>query len=103
MATSDAVGRAGILVLEDSLAYQELYEEVLGTDFDLRIVGSSQEAQACLQEQSYDVLLVDMRLKADERGNVGGLEVAEFAFARDPSVAINSTLLPHYIHLKENI
>jgi DNA-binding NtrC family response regulator len=88
MAVSDAVGRAGILVVEDSLGYQELYEEVLGVDFDLRIVGSSKEAQACLQGQSYDVLLVDMRLRADERGNVGGLEVAELAFALDPSIAI---------------
>jgi DNA-binding NtrC family response regulator len=88
MAMSDSVEKAAILVVEDSPAYQELYEEMLGTDFDLRIVGSSKEAQACLQEHSYDILLVDMRLKADERGNVGGLYVAELAFALDPSVAI---------------
>jgi ActR/RegA family two-component response regulator len=33
---------------------------------------------AVLRNQSFDIALVDMRLKADERGNTDGLDVAQF-------------------------
>jgi DNA-binding NtrC family response regulator len=88
VAVNESVERASILVVEDSPAYQELYREVLEMDYDLQIVGSGEEARACLLERRYDVLLVDMRLKAEERGNTDGLDVAEFAHDLDPSVAI---------------
>ena len=85
---NESLERASMLVVEDSPAYQELYREVFEMDYDLRIVGSGAEARACLLERRYDVLLVDMRLKAEERGNTDGLDVAELAYDLDPSVAI---------------
>ena len=55
---------------------------------DLRIASDRAEAEACLQEARYDVVLVDMRLRADERSNTEGLDVAELAQALDPSVSV---------------
>jgi CheY-like chemotaxis protein len=77
-----------MLIVEDSSAYQELYAELFCATYDLQIVNSSAEAKTCLRKGRYDVILVDMRLRSDERNNTEGLDVAELAYALDPSVAI---------------
>lgn len=67
-----------ILVVEDNPSFQEIYEEILGTDYHLEIVESKEKATEFLRNQMPDIALIDMRLKADERGNTDGLEIAQF-------------------------
>src|SRR5512137_2834916 len=72
--------RSSVLVVEDDLSYQELYEEILADDYELVIVASAEEAKAALRQRRFDVAVVDMRLR-QARGNVDGLDVLEFACA----------------------
>ncbi len=70
--------RPRVLIVEDNSSYREMYEEILKANFNLEIVGSKEDAFACLHEQTFDVALVDMRLKANEEGNTDGLDVIQF-------------------------
>ncbi len=72
--------RFSVLVVEDELSYQELYEEILADDYELAIVASAEQAMAALRQRDFDVAVVDMRLK-QVRDNVDGLAVLEFARA----------------------
>jgi DNA-binding NtrC family response regulator len=74
--------RFSVLVVEDDLSYQELYEEILADEYELEIVASAGEARAALCQRHFDVAVVDMRLK-QVRDNVDGLAVLEFARALD--------------------
>ena len=64
-----------ILVVEDNPAYQELYRETLGDDYNLLAFGTKQAAFSYLEDHIPDIALVDVRLVADQRGNEDGLEV----------------------------
>jgi CheY-like chemotaxis protein len=69
--------RLKVLVIEDELSHQELYEEVLADEYNLTIVATKEEAATHVREQSFDIALVDMRLVSNARGNRDGLEVAQ--------------------------
>jgi len=70
--------RLKLLVVEDNLAYQELYEELFGVDFDVSLTKNKEEALSFLRRQVPDIALIDMRLVASERDNTDGLDVAQF-------------------------
>ena len=78
--------RPRVLVVEDSESYQELYAEILSDDFDVTIVGSK-EAAFAKADQSFDVAVIDMRLK-EVRDNVEGLDVAEYLRLVAPSTRV---------------
>ncbi len=74
---SETTTRHSILIVEDSLAYQELYEEVFEDDYEVTIVDNKIDATRLLRERQFDLALIDMRLKENEPENVDGLDVAE--------------------------
>ena len=67
-----------LIIVEDNPAIQKIYKEIFEADYDLQVAGNKEDALAILRKQGFDVALVDMRLKADERGNIDGLDVAQF-------------------------
>ena len=75
----DVGNKPNILIVEDEVAYQELYEEVLEDVYSLVFVSSLDEAKAVIRHQNpiFEVALIDMRLQ-DVEGNIDGLDVAEF-------------------------
>lgn len=70
--------RPKLIIVEDDIIYQGIYQEILEPDYDLHIVGNKEDALAVLRNKGFDVALVDMRLKANEKGNTDGLDVAQF-------------------------
>lgn len=75
---SSIAKRPKLFIVEDDAAYQEIYQEMFRPNYDLHIAGNREDALAVLRKQGFDVALIDMRLKADERGNTDGLGVAQF-------------------------
>lgn len=75
---SSTVRRPKLIIVEDDPTYQGIYQEMFGLDYDLQMAGKREDAVAILRKQEFDVALLDMRLKADERGNTEGLDVARF-------------------------
>jgi CheY-like chemotaxis protein len=69
--------RPTVLVIEDNPSYRELYAEILEEEFELAFAAGKDDAIKLLREHVFDAALIDMRLKADERGNVEGLDVAQ--------------------------
>ena len=70
--------RLKLLIVEDNPSYQELYEEILKAEYDFDITGNREEAIEYIKNQEPDIAIIDMRLKADERGNADGLDIAQF-------------------------
>lgn len=75
---SNTAQRLRMLIVEDNPAYQELYREILETEYDLDIISNREEAIAYLRAKEPDIAIIDIRLKADERGNTDGLDIAQF-------------------------
>lgn len=69
--------RIRILIVEDSPAYQEMYQEMLEIEYDTLVVDNKIDAQRLLRQQTFDIAIIDMRLKEDEPDNIDGLDVAE--------------------------
>lgn len=87
--------RYRMLVVEDELSYQELYADILSAHYELTMVSSKEAAMSSLRKQSFDIALVDMRLKANERGNIDGIDVIEFIRALNiPTVVILNSGFP---------
>jgi CheY-like chemotaxis protein len=80
--------RARVLVVEDEMSFQELYEDLLSSLYDISIVGSKEEAIARLRQQSFDVALIDMRLQGGKIRDTDGLDVADFIRDMNFSTAI---------------
>jgi CheY-like chemotaxis protein len=66
-----------MLIIEDNISFQEIYEELLGEEYDLDIIGNKKQAIEKVSSRIYDIAIVDMRLVPNERVNQDGLEIAQ--------------------------
>jgi DNA-binding NtrC family response regulator len=75
-----------VLVVDDDLSLLEALERALTQeleDCNIKAVGTFEEARRCLHEQTFDVLLTDVRL-----GAFNGLQLAVLARDVNPSTQI---------------
>lgn len=77
-----------LLIVEDNLDYQELYQDVLAEEYALSFAADKESALALLATQRFDVALVDVRLREQETENRDGLLVAEAIRAQGHPTAI---------------
>jgi len=67
-----------VLLVEDDKSWQDIYKrniEKLG--YDIRIVGSKNDAVEVLEQESFDLSIVDVRLDEADEHNRDGLQVLE--------------------------
>jgi DNA-binding NtrC family response regulator len=75
-----------VLVVDDDLSLLEALERALSQelqDCNVKAVGTFEEARRCLHEQTFDVLLTDVRL-----GAFNGLQLAVLARDVNPTTQI---------------
>ena len=77
-----------ILIVEDSVTFQEIYLEILGADYSVTIVDDKHTALAQLRTHLFDVALIDMRLREGDGDNTDGLDIAAFVRAHCPATAM---------------
>lgn len=65
-----------ILIVEDQVSLQELYEEILTqAGYNIRIADSYKKAISAIREEDFDLAIIDVRLVEDDRNNRDGLRV----------------------------
>lgn len=77
-----------LLIVEDNLDYQELYQDVLAEEYILSFAADIESALALIAAQRFDIALVDVRLREQEAENRDGLLVAEAIRAEGHPTAI---------------
>ena len=76
--------RARILVVDDEPLVLDIFASVLAEDdFDVDEAGSAMDALLRLEQQSYDLLLCDVRLDP-----FNGFDIAEIARKRNPNIGV---------------
>lgn len=75
---SNRLYRLRMFVVEDNPSFQEIYDEIWSSEFDITAVSTKSDAFRILGENTFDVALIDMRLDANDRTNTEGLDVAQF-------------------------
>ena len=80
--------RPRILIVEDSITFQEIYQEILGADYAVTIAEDKQSAEAQLRTHPFDVALIDMRLREGDSDNTDGLDIAAFVRTHCPTTVM---------------
>jgi DNA-binding NtrC family response regulator len=76
-----------ILVVDDQENWRNLLTEILTSDGHIvKTAANVQEAENALQESSFDIATIDMRLVDEKNGNVDGLRVLKKAKELHPNL-----------------
>ena len=81
-------GRPRVLVCDDSDALRELLGQLLGAEFDCRLVASGAEALACVHEFAPDVIVTDLLMPGMDGYQLVRLLRAQPALAAIPVVML---------------
>ena len=75
--------KARVLVVDDDPVVRSSCERVLGQEYDVRLAETGREGLDCLEAESFDLALVDLKLP-----DIGGMDILQQAPDRFPSVPI---------------
>jgi len=76
-------GRPRVLVVDDELGVRESLRVILGTDCDVRLASSGEEALALIGREPIDVVTVDLRMPG-----LGGIAVLERIKRLEPDIEV---------------
>ena len=68
--------RPSVLVVEDDVSWQMIYQEVLeGEGYQVGLASSKEEVRQRLDERIYDVAVIDLRLEDKDPRNTDGIDI----------------------------
>ncbi len=79
-----------VLALDDQKSMQNILNFALKKDFDVTVVGNSDDAIAKGKEGGFDFILLDIVLDNDSRDGIGVAEELEAAGVNTPSAFLSS-------------
>jgi DNA-binding NtrC family response regulator len=99
-------GRSSVLVVEDDSSWRTIYQEILEEEgYRVGLAASQAEAWQILDECTYDVAIIDLRLADNDPQNTDGIAVARMLRDRGvpTRVIVKSSYLtqPTHIQLKQ--
>lgn len=67
-----------VLVVEDDLSWQMIYQEILEEQgYQVQLASSTAEARSMLKARVFAVAIIDLRLVDQDPKNIGGLQVVK--------------------------
>lgn len=86
----EEIGKISVLVVEDSLSWQEIYRELLGSaGYLVTIADSREDAIRNLDQKNYDIIIVDLALP--EKSGVGKPDFEHGLAILDHAAKLDST------------
>ena len=80
--------RCRVLIVDDQLNWRSAFTAILAQDYDIETVGSYLEAEKLMSEDSYDVVILDIRLKDEDVFDATGISLARRIRASQPQTRI---------------
>jgi len=86
-----------ILILEDDISSQQYYGFIFKEKYEIKIVSTISEAKIALQEETFEIALVDFSLPGGENG----LDLIKYLHKEHPSgkpvaIALTAHVFPQY-------
>jgi len=79
---------ASILIVEDEVPWQEIYQDMLQDKYALTFAGTLQQAEAALSSNRFDLAIIDPGLDLRDRSNLDGIKVIKRIATLDSPVPV---------------
>lgn len=67
-----------ILLVDDDLSWQKIYQRILtGVGNSVEIASTKDEAMQRIEQRTFDIVIVDLRLVDNDETDMGGIQVIE--------------------------
>ncbi|TSA28755.1 response regulator [bacterium] len=77
-----------ILIIDDLKSWQEVYMNIFNEIYDLIIVDCFEKALTIIKHESYDLVILDIRLDNKNNENVDGLNLLKLIKRINPTIPI---------------